>query len=220
MSFLSKRLAAICDLLKPDARVCDIGTDHAYLLIAALLKGKIAYGYALDIAEGPLLQAKANIHKHALEDKIKVIQSDGLASFTQVADSFVLAGMGAETIWEIIKNYDFNSESQIIIQSNTKHALLRDLLTKHGFRITKEIFFYDKSIPVFIFEIYKSDRALHLEPCDIYCGERRFYRKNQDYYRYIKKRYHHFDGIVKQNEDIKNELICLRKRLEGWDIHE
>ena len=58
MPGLSKRLSVIASLVPFGARVCDIGTDHAFLAIE-LLKSKRANSViATDINEKPLKKAR------------------------------------------------------------------------------------------------------------------------------------------------------------------
>ncbi|MBQ4108083.1 MAG: tRNA (adenine(22)-N(1))-methyltransferase TrmK, partial [Clostridia bacterium] len=45
-------------------RFADIGTDHAYLPIFLLQKGKIECAYASDINKGPIENANENLKKY------------------------------------------------------------------------------------------------------------------------------------------------------------
>lgn len=47
------RLEAIAALVPSDARVVDVGTDHAYLLLCLARQKKIKEAVAVDIADGP-----------------------------------------------------------------------------------------------------------------------------------------------------------------------
>ncbi|MDE8185730.1 tRNA (adenine(22)-N(1))-methyltransferase TrmK, partial [Erysipelothrix rhusiopathiae] len=83
------------------ARVADVGTDHGLLLIKAIQEHKAIMGYGLDIAEKPLQQARDNVERFGFHDKIELHLGNGLEGFKGDADCFVIAGMGAETIWSI-----------------------------------------------------------------------------------------------------------------------
>ena len=61
MLTLSKRLQAICDMVTPGARICDVGCDHAYADIRLLQEGKIPHALAMDVADGPLASARSNL---------------------------------------------------------------------------------------------------------------------------------------------------------------
>ena len=73
---LSRRLLAIANLVKPNACVLDVGTDHAYLPIY-LKETKICKKViASDISESALKGAKRNIEKLGTPD-IELVLSDG-----------------------------------------------------------------------------------------------------------------------------------------------
>ena len=55
---LSLRLKLIASLVPDGARVCDIGTDHAYLPIELIKSGKAISVIATDIREKPLENAR------------------------------------------------------------------------------------------------------------------------------------------------------------------
>ena len=100
MSALSKRLSVIASLVPSGARVCDIGTDHAYLGIELIKSGKAISVIACDINEKPLLKAKANIEKSGVNG-IELRLQDGLAGIKPGdADCIVIAGIGAVSGWQ------------------------------------------------------------------------------------------------------------------------
>ena len=75
---ISKRLKVIGDLVPDNSFILDIGCDHALLDIYVVTKNKNVKAIASDINEGPLKQAKINIKKYNLEDKIEITKADGL----------------------------------------------------------------------------------------------------------------------------------------------
>ncbi len=67
---LSKRLQAVAELVTPDLKVADIGTDHAYIPIWLVEQKKNPSAIAMDINQGPLEKAKENIALHGLSSWI------------------------------------------------------------------------------------------------------------------------------------------------------
>lgn len=140
MISIDKRLEACSNMVSGKGVVCDIGTDHAYLPVY-LVENKICSKViASDINDGPLQYAKQTIEKYNYENSIKVQKSDGLNNIdlSGVSD-IVIAGMGGETISEILK-IDKRSKIGInfILQPMTRAAFLRKWLYKNGYEIISE----------------------------------------------------------------------------------
>lgn len=209
---LSKRLQAILDLIDPCDTIVDVGTDHGYLIIQALLIKKCHKAYALDIASGPLEFAKANLIKYNLEDKIEIQKRDGLKGFNQQADVFVVAGMGSETIIEILKNHTFSESNIIIIQSNTKIVWLRTQLVALGFEFIEEVFLYDNKKPVIIIKVKigntsYTDQEYHLGPWLMY-------HPTIDYMAYLKHEYNKALRVVEYNDTYMHKVKYLKEYLQ------
>ena len=58
---LSKRLAAAARFVPNDARLADIGSDHAYLPVYLVKEGIIDYAIAGEVVEGPYQSAITEI---------------------------------------------------------------------------------------------------------------------------------------------------------------
>ncbi|AZK44247.1 SAM-dependent methyltransferase [Erysipelothrix piscisicarius] len=212
---LSNRLTEIFNLIPDQARVADVGTDHGLLLIKAIQEHKASFGYGLDIAEKPLQQARENVERFGLKDKIELQLGNGLEGFQGDANCYVIAGMGAETIWSIISNYKFNENDTIIIQSNTKNAWLRQTVSEHGFALIDERFILEREIPVFIMVIKVStsnQSALTQE--DVLIGPMLKKQLNEDYRIYLTNRANHLYSIKKHNVAFEEEYNTIKNILE------
>lgn len=133
------RLNTICSLVAKNAVVHDIGCDHGYLLLK--LYPNISCGFALDVAQKPLNTAINTINQNNLGDKITAILSDGLEKVDpEIADTIVIAGMGAELIIDILSKHSFifDSKYTFLLQPMTKTELLRQFLYEKGFEIVEE----------------------------------------------------------------------------------
>lgn len=149
------RLEALYQLIPDNSIVVDVGTDHGLLLVRSVESGKVSHAYGLDINPLPLSQAQENVERYGLADKIDLMLGNGLREFENFATCFVLAGMGAELIWDILSHYEFKESQTIIIQSNTKHAWLRTTLSSNDFVFVDEVYLRDKGIDVFIMVVRK-----------------------------------------------------------------
>ena len=139
---LSPRLNAVASLVRQGAFLSDVGTDHALLPAALLLQGKIKGAVASDIVKGPLQRAQETVRKYRLSSKITTVLTPGLEGIEKYAPTdVVIAGMGGETIAEILNAAPFVKDGSVrlILQPMTKGELLRDFLAKEGFVIEKEL---------------------------------------------------------------------------------
>lgn len=139
---ISKRLNVIASLVDSN-KIIDIGCDHALLDIYLTNKGINCI--AIDNKETVLDKARENIKKNNLLDKIKIICSNGLENYNVLGnENVIIAGMGTNTILNIIQNKEFNKINTLIIQSNNNLYELRKNVCKLGFYIDKEIVIFDK----------------------------------------------------------------------------
>ncbi len=138
---LDPRLALCASFVRKDTRLADIGTDHAYLPVKLACTGQIRSAVAADIRQGPLENARQNILRFGMEDKIRTLLSDGLDELQpDDADDIVMAGMGGELIARLIARTPWLRDSQkhLILQPMTRASELRGWLCENGFRILDE----------------------------------------------------------------------------------
>ena len=138
---LPPRLLAISNLVPKGSVVADIGTDHALLPIYLIENGIAKSAIASDIADGPLKSALKNITAHTLEGKIEIVKSDGLVNvYPFTPETVIIAGMGGETIRDIIANCEFSVSGAplFLLQPMTHTELLREYLMTNGFSILNE----------------------------------------------------------------------------------
>lgn len=139
---ISKRLNVIASLVDSN-KIIDIGCDHALLDIYLTNKGFDCV--AIDNKETVLDKARCNIKKNNLFDKIKIICSNGLENYSVLGnENVIIAGMGTNTILNILQNKEFNKINTLIIQSNNNLYELRKKVCKLGFYIDKEMALFDK----------------------------------------------------------------------------
>ena len=133
---LSPRLQAIADWIEKGARLADIGTDHGMLPIYCVLNGITDTAAACDIKERPLLSARRNARAYGIEDRITFLLGPGLEPVDEgMADTIVAAGMGGETIRQILSGADWirNSSITLLLQPQSKIMELRQWLGNNGF---------------------------------------------------------------------------------------
>lgn len=143
---LPPRLQTVADLVPQGQPLADIGTDHGRLPAWLLLHDRIPCAVATDLRPGPLSKAQELAKRWALEDKLSFRLCDGLTALSpKEAETIVIAGMGGETIAEIMAAVSWAREPGhcYILQAMSGMDGLRRYLSVANFRIVKEILVED-----------------------------------------------------------------------------
>ena len=144
---LNERLLTAVQFVREGSRLADVGTDHGYLPISLILEGRIPFAIAADINRGPLDKADENIHKYALDGKIKTVLCDGLRSIDKdEVDDVAIFGMGGELIVKILDEAPWLKDpaKRLILQPMTHPEKLRKYLADNGYRIIGEALSFDR----------------------------------------------------------------------------
>ena len=143
---INKRLLICSELVRDGAVLADVGTDHAYLPIYLLQKGKIERAVLSDINQGPLNKARENSEKAGFINKVELRLCNGASELSDSgATDYAICGMGGELIAEIIENAPHLKSEKInlILQPMSKSEVLREYLFTHGFHIARERYVTD-----------------------------------------------------------------------------
>jgi len=135
---LSKRLIALAELIRKDASVADIGTDHGYLPVFLAQAGIAKRIIASDISAASLSAAQRSAAEFDVSEAITFLVASGLDGVTpNEADTIVIAGMGGETILSILENAPWtnNRGVTLILQPQSKIDLLCRFLYDSGYEI-------------------------------------------------------------------------------------
>lgn len=150
---LQPRLRLLADMVPEGARLADVGTDHGYLPVFLLQKGRIAGAIASDIVPGPLQHARQAATEYEVEG-IDFRLCPGLDAIgAEEADTIVIAGMGGETIQAVLEAAPWTGDGGhlLLLQPMTKVEFLRKWLSDNGYSFTDERLVFDKDhlYPVF-----------------------------------------------------------------------
>ena len=141
---LSLRLTRVGEQIPDQARLADIGSDHAYLPVALMLQNKIQYAVAGEVVKGPFESASRQVEKNGLSDKITVRLADGLAAIQpeDQIDTVVIAGMGGTLIRTILENgksqQKITGKERLVLQPNVGERTLREWLQENNYMILHE----------------------------------------------------------------------------------
>lgn len=192
---LSLRLKTIADLVPNNSKIINVGTDHALLEIF-LAKEKNVSSVGIDISYNSVLKSKNNVAKENFENKIQIIQNDGLENIKINDEIITLSGLGTHTILNILENITNND---LIIQSNNNIYELRKELCKKGYYIYDEKVIFDKKWYVIIY--FKKGNVKYTD-FELYVGPK---INNQEYINYL---------IQTNNEIIKDIPLIEKEKIE------
>ncbi len=160
---LSKRLSMSTAMVTPGNVVADVGCDHAHTDIFLVKAGISPRAIAMDVGEGPLSHAKANVRLYGLDGFIELRLSDGLEMLRPYeADTLIMAGMGGTLTTLILDKYPNVTASfkELILQPQSDPDLVRRFLRMHGFKIVLEDMCIEDG------KFYNAMKAVHAENTD------------------------------------------------------
>ncbi|MCD2255821.1 tRNA (adenine(22)-N(1))-methyltransferase [Agrilactobacillus fermenti] len=144
---LSDRIQKLIDFVPAQARLADIGTDHAFVPIEVIKMGMANFAIATDIGAGPLNIARDNVEAAGLAEKIQLRLGNGLApiQYEDHINTFVIAGMGGELIRQILATAPkpLLKNVTLILEANNQEALVRQWLSDQQIQIVNETILFE-----------------------------------------------------------------------------
>ena len=128
-------------LVSPHKAVADVGCDHGYMAIELIRSGKAGRVIAMDIHEGPLARARANLTAYGLCDEIETRRSDGMEALCRgEVQGVICAGMGGKTICGIMERSRLlvRELDELVLQPQSELHMVRGYLRENGFLIAAE----------------------------------------------------------------------------------
>ncbi len=195
------RLAALATFVPQGARLADIGTDHAYLPIELIQDNLIVSAIAGDVHIGPYKAAKEHVEALGLERKISVRLGNGMAVLSPgEVEVAVIAGMGGQTIIEILNNSIEVTKSldRLILQPMVAAASVRRWLGENGWYLADERLVQDDGR---LYEIIVAEQgeALICEPVMYDIGQKLWNDKSEFLIL-------HVDQLISQTKRILGEM--------------
>lgn len=228
---LSPRLLSVAQLVPQGAQFADIGTDHAYLPVWLILRGQIEQAIAADLREGPLNRARQTAERFDVAEHISFRLCDGLSAIKpEEVDTIAIAGMGGETIAEILAaaSWAGAGERRLLLQPMTAHAELRAWLSGHGFRVEREILTCEGKTIYSTF-LAVPGREDPLSPAEIWAGRQRTGEeaplRGQYLDKLLRRAERALEGLrrsvrpddVPRCTEMEEVLLGLRRMKEEWD---
>lgn len=138
---LSERMKHVLMLVSSHKAVADVGCDHGYMAIELIRSGKVGRVIAMDIHEGPLARARANLTAYGLCDEIETRRSDGMEALCRgEVQGVICAGMGGKTICGIMERSRLlvRELDELVLQPQSELHIVRGYLRENGFLIAAE----------------------------------------------------------------------------------
>jgi tRNA (adenine22-N1)-methyltransferase len=170
---LKGRLRLIADKIPKCGILVDIGTDHAYIPVYAVMNGITEKALATDIKIGPVEIAQKNIRKYGLQQNIETRLGSGLDPICgHETDVIVIAGMGGMLIQEILFNGIEKAKKAglIILQPMNAVEVIRKWLNENGFEIIDEALAMEESKLYNVICSKWTGRRVKFDDYDYYVG--------------------------------------------------
>ncbi len=180
------RLNKLATMVDQDARIADIGTDHAYLPIELVKSGKVNFAIASDIGKGPLDNAKQDIKEAGLEGKIETRLGAGLETISAKdnIDTVVIAGMGGNLMSQILNDALVNKKMSfdtLILEPNVGEYGVRKWLMQHSYQIVDEQIVAEAGHIYELIKAKKTESNIPLTEKELYFGPILIKTKNQTF---------------------------------------
>ncbi len=141
---LGERLTRVASFVPNGSKVCDVGSDHAYLPVYLIQNDQISCAIAGEVVEGPFFSAKQTVRDYRMEDRIEVRLGDGLQILSKEDEitTVTICGMGGELISRILEagysGSHLNGRERLILQPNVAEHFVREWLMNHSYQIVEE----------------------------------------------------------------------------------
>lgn len=212
---LSPRLRLVADLVPQGARLADVGTDHAYLPACLLLEGKIPWAIASDLRQGPLSRARETAKQYGCGDKLAFRLCNGLAGVRPgEVDAIVIAGMGGETIAQILEAAPWVLEEKIplVLQPMSSLPELRGWLEQNGYAIAQERLAREGETLYVVMQVTAGEMAPQT-PGQLWAGRQSRDPLRGEYLEHLEQKLHRaLDGMAKSRGE---ETLARRQELEA-----
>ena len=170
---LDSRLSLALEMYDTVETGADIGTDHAHLPIALLRSGKCGRMILTDLSPDALQNARENIGRARLTDRVDFRLGDGLRPLDEPCGMVSVLGMGGRTIRDILLSAPERLRgASLLLSAHTDLPLVRESVTRIGYRISAEHPCYDAGRYYLLIRAVPGEEAL--TPREIRLGKALF----------------------------------------------
>lgn len=217
---LSERMEAIADMVTVGNILADVGTDHGYIPIALVTRGRIPKAIAMDLREGPLARAMEHIAQYGLGEKIDTRLSDGVAALAPgEAETIVIAGMGGELVIHILSDGEqvCKGAKELILQPQSEIAGVRAFLRNQGYRICDENMIEEdgKYYPM-MRVVFGENESIQATPVEDAYGPVLLWKRHPVLLRFLKKQHSQLAKILSglQSQPASEQIVQRMHEVE------
>ena len=205
---LTDRLLKIASLVDKDKRLADIGTDHGYIPVYLLNKNTIQYAILGDVNKGPLDNAKKEVMRNNLIDKVDLRLGSGIEVLKpNEVDEIIIAGMGGMLINDILKANEAEE--------------LRMFLYKNGYKIIDEHLVREEHRLYEIIECkYEGLKEQDIEPIYYEIGQKLIEKQDPLLKDFIENKIRINENILRKLDGKDGDAVSHRKSIINKKIEE
>ena len=215
---LTNRLLKIASLVSENKRLADIGTDHGYIPVYLLNEGKINFAILADINKGPLENARSEVKRNKLEDKV----DSGIEVLKKgEVDEVIIAGMGGILIGELLEaNKEVAySVDKLILQPMQAQEELRQYLLNNGYEILDECLEKEDFRLYEIIVAKYTGKNTHLEDNIYYeVGKKLIENKDELLVEFVENKIKKYNNIISKLGNKDTEAVIAKRNLANERI--
>ena len=219
---LTNRLLKIANLVTPNKRLADIGTDHGYIPVYLLNKGVIDFAILADINKGPLENARSEVNRNKLQEKVDLRLGSGIEVLKKgEVDEIIIAGMGGILIADLLeanKEVAHNTE-KLILQPMQAQEELRIYLLNNGYEILDECLEKEDFRLYEIIVAKYTGRNTNVEDNIYYeVGKKLIENKDKLLPEFIENKIKKYNNIIEKLGDNNSEAVVSKRNLANERI--
>lgn len=214
------RLEALLPWIDGHQTLLDVGTDHAKLPVLAMTQTSIQKAYASDNKLGPLKVAKTRIIESELDEKISVLEGDGLSVLKDDVDVVTICGLGGSLMQSMLLKDPLKNVDTLILQPTNKVASIRALTDLLPWMMVDEMITVDKEIP-YISIMFKKGCA-PLSEKERFFGRFLIERRDPEYHRLLQNDFNFLTTLLaqippnKRPQSMGRKHTLLKEILDDW----
>jgi tRNA (adenine22-N1)-methyltransferase len=218
---VDKRIRALLSMLNDCNCLADIGCDHGFTCVTAVMEQSAKRAIAADISAPSLNKAKRLVRQKGLDDVFEFRCGDGLCVLNRgEADAVIISGVGGELLAKILSDGEskIDKDCQLILSPNNREHMVRLWLVENGFCMTYETVVFEKGKYYQMIKA-KKGKSERYDEIDLELGKINIKNKDETFKNYVAYKQKGvkiiIDKIARDNGD-KQALNTFEKKLNAY----